>query len=295
MKTKVTEKNMYAVMGHINKFLRKDTRRYVGIRKHEVDVKMETIMGIEYPIPIYEERETYVPFIGNCKEHWLRTEARKKMKNGEKLYRDDEDRYHEVLLEIHDVHELSCIPIKNGYVVEITGDRLTIKENDTVYVCRGIAGEICYLKNKTRSSYVNFYHMPIPEEEKREEIRKSLFESLSASWDSILNMDLYECYSHSLASILDSRQNKLYDILSNRIKKLDITKETDVYTFDFNDQKIKAIFDIVAASKKASHENIKIIIDDNEFLDIFDAIMTMSKEEIEALNIDENEDDFPIF
>ena len=104
-----------------------------------------------------------------------------------------------------------------------------------------------------------------------------------------------ECYSHSLASILDSRQNKLYDILSDRIKKLDITKETDVYTFDFNDQKIKAIFDIVDASKKASHENIKIIIDDNEFLDIFDAIMTMSKEEIEALNIDENEDDFPIF
>lgn len=59
--------------------------------------------------------------------------------------------------------------------MEITGDRLTIKENDTVYVCRGIAGEISYLKNKNRSSYVNFYHMPISEEEKREETRKSLF------------------------------------------------------------------------------------------------------------------------
>lgn len=293
MRTRVTERNMFAIMGKINKFLQKDTRRYVGIKTHKVGVRMEKFGNEEYPVPILEEKETYLPFIGGCHEHWIRRDIREKMKKGDRIFKDDMRQYHEVLLAVYDCHEMECIPIKAGFTVEITGDRMTIRENDVVYK-NNIAGEHVCIRNKERSSYQNFYHMEIPEEEKREETRKSLYSTLSSVYDSVLMEDFYEEFPSYIADTLRERSDDFYRIISSQIENLDIRKNIDIENFEFNGFNVKVIYYIEKASIKAKDGNIKFIIDENEYLDILDLIMTMSSKEMEEMT-EEEEEDLPIW
>ena len=170
---------------------------------------------------------------------------------------------------------------------------MTIRENDVVYK-NNIAGEHVCIRNKERSSYQNFYHMEIPEEEKREETRKSLYSTLSSVYDSVLMEDFYEEFPSYIADTLRERSDDFYRIISSQIENLDIRKNIDIQNFEFNGFNVKVIYYIEKASIEAKDENIKFVIGENEYLDILDLIMTMSSEEMEDIT-EEEEDNLPVW
>lgn len=159
MMTKVTERNMGAVMGKINKFLSRPTKIYEGRKPVYIGTKLENSTYVD----IFRDEEIYTPFIGKCEEHWRRKEIRKKPVE----YRITGDEYtmHNTLLAISDDYETNCIPIMAGFFVEITGDKMVIKQNDVIHKFLGLNGKMNVYSNRSKSEYIYFYHMDINEDE----------------------------------------------------------------------------------------------------------------------------------
>ena len=228
MKVRVTTRNAAAVMGKINTFLRKETKEYVGLRQHKVGVKEETFDGHTFKMPVWEERETYVPLMAKCEEHHVHKEIRKKIKKGEKLFHDDMHQYNRVLLAISDKYRTNCIPILAGYEVSITGDKMTIKENDVVFEIPEFNGKVRRMKNKEKSTYRTFYHMPFSEEEKQQKVK----EGVSALFDlcnqiyycvDLYDMDYPDWIKSSIRSLHSDLSRSVCDILD--ADDFDLTKD----------------------------------------------------------------------
>ena len=106
--------------------------------------------------------------------------------------------------------------------------------------------------------------------------------------------DFYEEFPSYIADTLRERSDDFYRIISSQIENLDIRKNIDIENFEFNGFNVKVIYYIEKASIKAKDGNIKFIIDENEYLDILDLIMTMSSKEMEEMT-EEEEEDLPIW
>lgn len=159
MMTKVTERNMGAVMGKINKFLSKPTKIYEGRKPVYIGTKLQDSTYVD----IFRDEEIYTPFIGKCEEHWRRKEIRKKPV--EDRITGEEYTMHHTLLAICDDYETNCIPIMAGFSVEITGDRMVIRQNDVVHKCLGLNGKMNVYPHRDKSEYIYFCHVDISEDE----------------------------------------------------------------------------------------------------------------------------------
>ena len=223
---KVTEKNMSTVMGHINRFLAKDTKEYVGIRKHQVGTETKNFMGSSFEGPIYEDKPTYVPFIGKCKVHHIRTEVANKMKEGKHIFSHDMHSYHHVLLAMVDNYCSNCIPIKAGFEVTITGNMMVIKENDVYFETVGFTGKISRMKVKEKSTYRYFYHMPISAEEKEEKIRSGIYAMDDLADQAYYCEDISDSYPEWISSSIRNLHSDFNHQISEAIKKIDLNEKT---------------------------------------------------------------------
>lgn len=262
MRVRVTTKNAAAVMGKINTFLRKETKEYVGLRQHKVGIKEESFGDETFKMPIYEERETFVPLMARCEEHHIHKEIREKIKKGERLFHDDMHQYNRVLLAISDKYRTNCIPILAGYEVSITGDKMTIKENDVCYELVGFDGKVTRMKNKDKSSYSTFYHMPFSEEERMSKIK----EGVSAMFDvcnqiyycvDLYDMDYPDWIKSSIRSLHSDLTRSVCDILD--ADDFDLTKdeiiETLYYDADYCESKKEVKVHINLAAIRNGIEN----------------------------------------
>ena len=231
---KVTEKNMFTVMGHINAFFKKDTCRYIGIKNHQVGSKTVTYEDFSYEQPIYEARKTYVPYIGSCQVHHIRKRIIKKQKNGEKLFMSDIDSKN-VLLAICDKYSNCCIPIKEGFDVSIKGNMMVIKENDVYSISHSFSGKKTYFRMKEKSTYEYFYHMPISDEERLEASRNGIYNMHEVADQGYFMEDFYDMHNEMYADAAREMHGDITRQLFNKFDKIDMNcSEVDlkIYFYD---------------------------------------------------------------
>ena len=220
---KVTESNMMMVTGRINKFLSKDTKEYVGMCPHQVGTRTENIFGEDIKLPIYEDKETYVPVAGTCKVHHVRTDIYERIKEGKHVSKDDLWRYHNgALLMIEDKYRDNVIPIYKGFKVNITGSSMIIKENNTTWSYYDtVSGTIKHIYNKNRSTYRKFYHMPFSEEDTQHKVHEGISALFERAWEMMWYLS-EDGYSSEVKYIANSIEHESCRILDN----LDITRDT---------------------------------------------------------------------
>jgi len=276
MEMKVTERNIGNVMGKINKFLSKPTRKYVGKKMVQVGYENIEIFGENVKQPVYEERDTYVPFVGLCEEHYLRKEARKKAKEERRW--EDNHKLHNCLLSISDNYETNCIPIMAGFTVNITGDRMIIKEND-IYHYVNLFGKVSSHKEKDRSSYVYFYHMPISEEELKDRQVHAMHCGMDYLFESYYCGGSFYDYFDSdfMVSCAMDTMNIIQDMFENIFgcDEDELNREISV-SQEINDKTVEVYCN--AASFKEGipqklDDNIFIKVDGEKYYDIVSAVL----------------------
>lgn len=276
MKTRVTERNMATVMGHINTFLRKPTKRYLGKKQVQVGTKEVGDESFRMTVPVYELQDCYVPFIGKCEEHWRRKEIRKKAP--EDRFRGDDQVMHTTLLSVSDNYETNCIPIMVGFVVEITGDKMIIKENDVVHHMTGIDGKPTSYKMRDKSEFVYFYHMNYTDEDILERQKHAMFCGYEGFTDS------YYCGG----SFHDFFENewKVREAMDTMHEVQELFDELLAKDFGPDDTKLSVdgeinetnvtVFCNPSAYRNGVTEmenNMYVLIDDKKYYDILDVVL----------------------
>lgn len=289
MKFKVNEKNMYAVMGKINTFFRKPTRRYLGIKKMYCGEKPITKPdGSIVCVPDFYEEECYKPYYGDCEEHHIRKKIRNELKNNELVTYDEHRISNTVLLAISDKYSSTCIPIKVGYVVEITGERLSIRQNDVVTHMDFYDGRTSW-KNRDRSEYIHFYHMPISYEEELEVIRDGLY-NLCSSYDiNYLCTDIVDAYGELNFDLIKETHGNLLDLITDVIKNLDLTDDVFDKGYSFMGKELGIYIDI-AANRNAvdlSGESFYVKVDEYKFYDWLELTVYLISDKIFWSDVDD--------
>lgn len=73
MRTKITERNMYNVMGKVNTFFKKNVMQDLGEKERLAGHKNCEILGMEnFEIPYYKTYHAYSAYPGTCHVHHLR-------------------------------------------------------------------------------------------------------------------------------------------------------------------------------------------------------------------------------
>lgn len=283
MKMKVNERNMGMVCGRINKFLSKPTKEYLG--KRQVAVGSETVKcddGFSFKRPVYEERDCYKAFIGRCEEHWRRKEIRKKTDAS----KDDKLIASSVLLAVGNDYDTNCIPIRAGFVVEITGEKMVIKENDIFHYYTGIRGEVIRSREKDASTYRTFYHMPYDEKEilelQRHAIYSGGFDAITANYYYGGSFNDYFESSYMVDECMDAMRSieglftsMIDEDFSADCEKLENSEDIcgREVTFFCNPSAFK---DGVPGDIE---DKIYILIDGRKFYDIIDAVLYLVRDD----------------
>lgn len=164
---KLTEKTMGNIMGKINKFLSKPTKRYMG-KKTKVNLD-------ENGNYINEESiDVYVPYVGECCIHPYKLELEKIMKDGGYISERDKNITKETLLFLKNKYSSYGIPLMVNFDVKITGDCMIIKQNN---MFMDITNKKYPFRKK--SEYLYFYHMESNDEDIAKNIRTYIGEMIS--------------------------------------------------------------------------------------------------------------------
>ena len=291
MRTKITEKNMYAVMGNINKFLSKPTKRDLGKKMVATGINIFDVNGIPMTSTRYEEVEHYFEaFVGNCHEHWIRKENR----NKKDLTRHDEYQLHNVLLAISSDYELSCIPILAGFYVEITGETMKIWENDVTNT-NYIGSEKRVFPNKEKTSVLVFKHMDISETDKRELIKDAIYHAFEISDEDYMFAELFEEYGSYLGGAMHSAGSDIAHNVCGIIDDINISesKVKETFTIDEKDAEITVEIDIDSNRNHVEPNSITFYFNGEEFKDTLSLIYKIFKEDIEEhYSYDDDAEDY---
>lgn len=224
----ITEKNMAVVMGHVNKFFSKPTRRDDGMRPIKIGIQNINCDGTLISVPKYENQHVYTPFIGNCHPHPMYKDYRERKFQNPNMSTFGENM--PPLLSIEDRYEDNCLPVYKGNKLFIDGNRMTIIFNDMYYVVND-CHVVNYIPKRTKAETVTFYHMPY----EREDIDAKVQHAISIVVNSIDDLSMcdafkYPSYVYGLenaASIYDGATRQIDRI----IKNIDIKKSHAVEKF----------------------------------------------------------------
>lgn len=215
--TLITEKNVWKVMGDINRFFNKPCVQLCGLITKKIGTRsVELEDGAIYTLPVFDNNLTpnYVAYIGGeCKPHSMYTkvlEAKKKYKCLPEYLQNAP------WIAIQSKFYMSCIPIGIGDRYKIMGNRLVIMHKYDKYVYK-----TPYIR------YVEFIHDPEQEFD---------FKNIASSVTSAILGDEYyakETLTHITSDIglrytIESR----YDSISEEITKF---IDNDVAEFIKND------------------------------------------------------------
>lgn len=161
MRTKINERNAANVMGKINNFFKGDVKEDLGIRDVQVGTNniYDSYGYLLWERPVFEKQRVLVSYSGKCDVHYLRKEFLRKIKNNERIF---SRLGAECLLSISTPYDTDCIPLSIGDIVELKGNKLTVKH---AY----IPG--CYSKR-------TFVKASISKGEKAAEIKRGLHKNL---------------------------------------------------------------------------------------------------------------------
>lgn len=260
---KVTEKNMATVMGNINKFFRKDTKLYIG--KCPVKVGTKKIIDKDFDrtisIPIYEDRDTYIPYIGSCEVHPVYKD---------KSFKSSKDKL--CLLILRSKYTYTCIPVKEEFDVTVKGNVMIIKDNDTGFL-------------KDKSDYYYFYHMPIDKSEIESSVRGSMYELLSDADQQYYYLDLFENGEESYVMTANAVHTFFVNEIDSLIENLNLNQpeadlivkthknfpNKDSFTVHINIENIKK------GIYKCNSDDFVFIYKNQKFTDIFDIVERILK------------------
>lgn len=267
---KLTEKTMGNIMGKINKFLSKPTKRYMG-KKTKVNLDENGNYLNEESIDIY------VPYVGECCIHPYKLELEKIMKDGGYISERDKNITKETLLFLRNKYSSAGIPLMVNFDVKITGNCMIIKQNN---IFMDITNKKYPFRKK--SEYLYFYHMESNDEDIAKNIRTYIGEMISEMDESI-----YDEYidSNDRTYFIDITQScyhivdciKTEELISSDIieKKLDL----DYIPYDSNNIKVFLCFKPKQILENPSDECVyfKVIRRGSNSKDIFHSIMEVIK------------------
>lgn len=229
---KITRKNYAAVMGRINKFFQKDTKRFKGRQLVNEDFlmskeeRLKEIMEVGwqnyYPSLKMVWHDFYDPYIkGKCEIHPLQ----ERLKDGKEHPLPTPayiEKRSECILAITDMYRDTVIPIYIGNDVIITGEKMIIRDNHILEYIMDFNDSrklIPYaIKNKTEE-YV-FYHKTITPEDRSNAIKGciyNLLHGLDVAWD----FDGAENFPENIRWEARSVHNELWSAVGRSVESID--------------------------------------------------------------------------
>lgn len=166
---------------------------------------------------------------------------------------------------------------------------MSIRENDVISEVI-IGKEKSVFKNKEKSTMRFFYHMPISEDDRNEEIRHGLSEVLSAADSAADFADVYEWYGSVIGRLMRSAEHDICYNTANIIENLKITESYIDTSFKI-DEAEDPIFVHIDIDKNrngiGSKDTIIFTYKDEKFTDILDLVYKICYDP----SLDEDDDD----
>lgn len=269
---KVTERNCANIMGHINKFFKKDTKIFLGEKRVVDGYETELFGDTEINVPIYVTKDVYDPYVGKCEFHWLKGQSQEATHYSKSMKRIIKT----PLLFIRTSYSESGIPIFEGDDVRITGDRMVIKDNYYIGYIH---------KNPI---YREFYHMPITEEERLETVRDGVYSAFDRTDQSDIDYTDEDCLYHAIYRDL---QMSAYDIIESIDLSSDVVRKKLWYETSRTVDNIDVIMYINISDIRNSND-INLVKDDVIFYLFKDKKYTDVIELAEAVFLDQYPDYF---
>lgn len=278
----ITPSNMMNIAGRINRFFKKPTCRYDGIRQHVVGTTWQDFGGEELPIPVTERRETYTPFVGTCCEHHMYKEARLKTETHPWDIAERKARLTGTLLAIQDVYEDHCLPIHNGNKIFIGGDCMIILKND-IYMTGSVCGTKYHHKCRQHTEQVVFYHRDYDPSELAPKIRGAI----NAAMYDLDTWYLYDAVCGWEEDVNDQIMRRLLSdashIICHYLDNVDVNQsvvEKKIHLVDHENQPFTLRIDVDAfrkglPEKKKVHDAISFVYENKVYHDTGSVINAM--------------------